>query len=87
MIIRVALCKYAQAGLALFCVEILQQLAKKGENDKYFKINLHERMLPYKHVTPDHQSDAHPAEPPGPAHTPQTLYDTIVGVHSINCVS
>ena len=60
---------------------------KKGENDKYFKINLHERMLPSEHVTPDHQSDAHPAEPPGPAHTPQPLYDTIVWVHSINRVS
>ena len=45
----------------------------KGENDrrKYIMINLRERMLPTRRGSnpqpPDHQSDAHPTEPPSPA--------------------
>ena len=45
---------------------------RKGENDrrKYFMISLHERMLPAPAGSnlqpPDHQSDAHPTEPPRP---------------------
>ena len=46
---------------------------EKGENDrrKYSMINLHETMLPTRRRSnpqpPNHQSDAHPTEPPRPA--------------------
>ena len=44
---------------------------EKNDHTKYFMINLHEKMLPTPWKSnlqyPDHQSDAHPTEPPRPA--------------------